>query len=63
MTTNDEFMKLIKDNDLTYKEVSRMIEVPVDSIKNWGRTERITKTPAVALVALRLSIQLRDKTE
>lgn len=62
MTTNEEFRKLMEDNNLSQKDVSELIEVPIDTIKNWGRT-KLSAVPKVALVALRLSIQLRDATE
>jgi DNA-binding transcriptional regulator YiaG len=62
MTTNEEFKQLMRDNNLSQKDVSELIEVPIDTVKNWGRT-KLSAVPRVALVALRLSIELRDSKE
>lgn len=63
MTTNDELKHLMREHNLSQSDVSEMLEIPLDTVKNYSRSTGRSKVPKVVILALRLSIQLRDKTE
>ena len=63
MTTNDELKHLMREHNLSQSDVSKMLEIPLGTVKNYSRTTNRSKVPKVVILALRLSIQLRDKTE
>lgn len=59
MSTNDELIGLMKKHNLTKRQVADAIEVSYDSVTNWLRQSRSAPMPKVALIALRLSIELK----
>jgi transcriptional regulator with XRE-family HTH domain len=59
MSTNDELIEIMKKHNLTIRQVSDLIEVSPESVKNWLRQHRSSPMPKVALLALRLSIELK----
>lgn len=59
MESNEELTKLMKEHDLTIRQVADLIEVSPESVKNWLRQHRSSPMPKVALLALRLSIELK----
>jgi predicted transcriptional regulator len=63
VTTNEELQHLMRKHNLSQTDVSKMLEIPLDTVKNYSRTANRSRVPKVVIIALRLSIQLRDKTE
>ena len=64
MTTNDEYLALIKEHNLTSKQVSEIIGVSFHAAENWKRTgERLVPVPKVVLLALKLSISAKYAEE
>ena len=59
MEANDELIEIMKKHNLTIRQVSDLIEVSPESVKNWLRQHRSSPMPKVALLALRLSIELK----
>ena len=59
MTTNEELIKLMDEHNLSKRQVSELIDVSYESVKNWLRQSRSAPMPKVALLALRLSIELK----
>lgn len=59
MSTNEELIKLMAEHNLSKKQVADLIEVSPESVKNWLRQSRSAPMPKVALLALRLSIELK----
>jgi len=59
MSTNDELVKPMAEHNLSKKQVAALIEVSPESVKNWLRQHRSSPMPKVALLALRLSIELK----
>jgi transcriptional regulator with XRE-family HTH domain len=59
MSTNDELVKLMEEHNLTIRQLAELIEVSPESVKNWLRQHRSSPMPKVALLALRLSIELK----
>lgn len=59
MEANEELTRLMKEHDLTIRQVADLIEVSPESVKNWLRQSRSAPMPKVALLALRLSIELK----
>jgi hypothetical protein len=60
MTTNEELSQLMEKHDLSVQQVADLIEVKYDGVINWLRTgSRKQPMPKVALLALRLSIELK----
>lgn len=59
MESNEELTKLMKKHNLTIRQVADLIEVSPESVKNWLRQHRSSPMPKVALLALRLSIELK----
>lgn len=59
MEANEELTRLMKERDLTIRQVADLIEVSPESVKNWLRQHRSSPMPKVALLALRLSIELK----
>ena len=63
MDTNEELRQLMRDNNLSQVQVSEMLQIPLGTVKNYGRTTTFSKVPKVVLVALRLSIAARERGE
>jgi transposase len=59
MTTNEELIKLMDKHNLSKRQVSDLIDVSYESVSNWLRQSRSAPMPKVALLALRLSIELK----
>ena len=59
MSTNDELIELMKKHNLSKKQVADLIEVSYEAVSNWLRQSRSAPMPKVALLALRLSIELK----
>lgn len=59
MESNEELTRLMKKHNLTIRQVADLIEVSPESVKNWLRQHRSSPMPKVALLALRLSIELK----
>ncbi len=59
MSTNDELIELMQKHNLTIRQVADLIEVSHEAVKNWLRKSRSAPMPKVALLALRLSIELK----
>jgi transcriptional regulator with XRE-family HTH domain len=56
---NEELIEIMKKHNLTIRQVADLIEVSPESVKNWLRQHRSSPMPKVALLALRLSIELK----
>lgn len=63
MDTNEELRQLMRENNLSQVQVSQMLEMPLNTLKNYNRTTEPAKVPKVVLVALRLSIAAREQEE
>ena len=63
VTTNEEFKKLMSEHGLTQADVSKMLKIPLGTVKNYTRITNRSKLPPVVLIALRLSIAARDQAE
>jgi hypothetical protein len=60
MSTNDELTRLMKEHDLSVQQIADVLQVKYDGVINWLRTgSRKQPMPKVALLALRLSIELK----
>jgi len=59
MSTNDELIEIMKKHNLSKKQVADLIEVSYEAVSNWLRQHRSAPMPKVALLALRLSIELK----
>lgn len=59
MSTNDELIELMNKHNLNKRQVADLIEVSYESVSNWLRQSRSAPMPKVALLALRLSIELK----
>ena len=59
MEANEELIEIMKKHNLTIRQVADLIEVSPESVKNWLRQHRSSPMPKVALLALRLSIELK----
>ena len=59
VTTNEELAILMAKHNLTNQNVADLIEVSYETVINWGRKSRAAPMPKVALLALRLSIELK----
>lgn len=59
IATNEELIELMRKHSLTIRQVADLIEVSPESVKNWLRQSRSAPMPKVALLALRLSIELK----
>ena len=59
MSTNDELIKIMAKHNLSKKQVAALIEVSHEAVTNWLRKSRSAPMPKVALLALRLSIELK----
>jgi|GEM_PF-6175002 DNA-binding transcriptional regulator YiaG len=59
VNTNEELAKLMAKHNLSVQDVADLIEVSYDSVINWSRKTRVAPMPKVALLALRLSIELK----
>jgi DNA-binding transcriptional regulator YiaG len=59
VATNEELAILMAKHNLTNQNVADLIEVSYETVINWGRKSRPAPMPKVALLALRLSIELK----
>ena len=59
MSTNDELIEIMKKHNMSKKQVADLIEVSYEAVSNWLRQHRSAPMPKVALLALRLSIELK----
>jgi len=57
--TNAELAKIMAKHQLAVQDVADLIEVSYESVINWGRVSRPATMPKVALLALRLSIEVK----
>ena len=60
MEANEELTRLMKEHDLSVQQIADVLQVKYDGVINWLRTgSRKQPMPKVALLALRLSIELK----
>jgi len=60
MSTNDELIEIMNKHDLSVQQIADVLQVKYDGVINWLRTgSRKQPMPKVALIALRLSIELK----
>ena len=60
MKTNDELLNIAKESGLTIKEISKLIETPYGTVKNWTRgkdSPSYRDMPRHALIAVRYCIE------
>jgi len=60
---NEELIMLMAKHNLSVQDVASLIEVSYNGVINWLRKGRPARMPKVALVALRLSIELKRHAE
>lgn len=66
MKTNEEFRKLLTENNLTLREVASMIETPYETVRNWHRSpdaKGYRLMPHYAYLAVKLSIEQKSGEE
>ena len=63
MKNNEELIMLMKKHNLDVQDVASLIEVSYNGVINWLRKGRPAQMPNVALLALRLSIELKRLPE